>query len=440
VGGFTVSPDGKWLLYRSGTKLRLVSTEKKPESQEETPGRKSGWVAPYRLKVEIEPRSEWEQMAREAWRLMQQHFWYGQAEIDWAGIYQRYQPLLARLGSRSELSDWLWELQGELGTSHAYEQGGDYQPEPNFPQGKLGISWSWDGKGYRVDQIVQGDCWNKEQRNPAQQPGHALQVGDRVTHIQGQPLRPDQPPEALLVHTARHEIELTLRRKKETKKVSLRPLRHEFALRYRAWVEGNRRWVHQKSDGKVGYLHVPNMGPLGFSEFHRGYYSEVSRPALIVDVRYNGGGNVSGLLLEKLSRRILGWDVPRYGQPITYPMEAPRGPLIALTNEMAGSDGDIFSHCFKLMKLGPLVGTRTWGGVIGIWPRHRLVDGSQTTQPEFAFWFEDVGWKVENYGTDPDHIVENAPQHYLEGRDPQLQRALEIVLQQPYQENFRAPR
>ena len=139
-------------------------------------------------------------------------------------------------------------------------------------------------------------------------------------------------------------------------------------------------------------------------------------------MRYNGGGNVSGLLLEKLSRRIVGWDVPRYGQPISYPMEAPQGPLVALTNEMAGSDGDIFSHCFKLLKLGTLVGTRTWGGVIGIWPRHRLVDGTQTTQPEFAFWFEDVGWRVENYGTEPDVNVEIAPHDWKKGRDPPPRR------------------
>ena len=440
VGGFTTSSDGKWLLYRSGYRLRLVSLEKKPESNEDTPGRKSGWVAPARLRVEVEPKSEWQQMAREAWRLMQQHFWDGQAEIDWEGIFARYQPLLDRVGSRSELSDWLWELQGELGTSHAYEQGGDYAHEPNFPQGKLGARLHWDGKAYQVKELVEGDCWNKDSRNPSQQLGSGLKLGDLLTHIQGQPLSQEVTPESLLVHTARQEIQLTVRRGKEQLRFSLKPLRHEFSLRYRAWVESNRRYVHQASAGQVGYLHVPNMGPLGFSEFHRGYYSEVQKQALIVDVRYNGGGNVSGLLLEKLSRRILGWDVPRYGQPISYPMEAPRGPLVALTNEMAGSDGDIFSHCFKLLKLGPLVGTRTWGGVIGIWPRHRLVDGSQTTQPEFAFWFEDVGWKVENYGTDPDVVVENRPQDYLKGLDPQLERALQLALSQPSQENFRPPR
>lgn len=430
VSNFTTSADGKQLLYRSGSKLRLVTTDKKPESNEDTPGRKSGWIQAQRLRVQVDPQAEWRQMAREAWRLMREHFWDPELRgHDWEAIYQRYLPLLDRVGSRSEWSDWMWELQGELGTSHAYESGGDYAHEPHFPQGRLALDWDWDekAKGYRVRALYRGDRWNRDHGRSL---GPQLEVEDVVTHIQGQPLQAEVAPESLLVHTARQEIALTVRRgSAKPMTLQVRPLRSETALRYREWVEANRRRVHQLSQGQIGYLHVPNMGPAGFSEFHRGYYAEVHRPGLIVDVRYNGGGNVSGLLLEKLSRRIVGWDVPRYGEPVSYPMDAPLGPLVALTNEMAGSDGDIFSHCFKLLKLGPLVGTRTWGGVIGIWPRHKLVDGTQTTQPEFAFWFEDVGWRVENYGTDPDVVVEITPSDYLAGRDPQLDRAIEITLE-----------
>jgi tricorn protease len=174
-------------------------------------------------------------------------------------------------------------------------------------------------------------------------------------------------------------------------------------------------------------VHIPDMGPWGFAEFHRGYLSEFDRKGLIVDVRYNRGGHVSPLLLEKLARKRVGYDVPRYGAPIPYPPESVAGPMIALTNQFAGSDGDIFSHCFKLYKLGPLVGKRTWGGVIGISPYHALVDGTLTTQPEYSFWFSDVGWKVENYGTDPDYDVDFAPQDYREGRDPQMDFALRLM-------------
>jgi tricorn protease len=186
--------------------------------------------------------------------------------------------------------------------------------------------------------------------------------------------------------------------------------------------------VHQATDGRVGYIHVPDMGADGYAEFHRGFLVEYDRDALIIDVRVNGGGHVSGLLLEKLARKRVGYDFPRWAAPKPYPDESPTGPMVALTNELAGSDGDIFSHTFKLMKLGPLVGKRTWGGVIGIWPRHRLVDGTVTTQPEFSFFFDDVGWRVENYGTDPDIEVDNAPQDYARGADPQLDKAVEVAL------------
>jgi tricorn protease len=172
------------------------------------------------------------------------------------------------------------------------------------------------------------------------------------------------------------------------------------------------------------------MGPNGYAEFHRSYLVEYDRDALIVDVRFNGGGHVSSLLLEKLARRRLGYDFPRWGAPDPYPQESPRGALVALTNEQAGSDGDIFSHAFKMLDLGPLVGKRTWGGVIGISPRHALADGTVTTQPEYSFYFDDVGWRVENHGTEPDVVVDNAPQDYARGVDVQLDRAISIALEQ----------
>ena len=182
--------------------------------------------------------------------------------------------------------------------------------------------------------------------------------------------------------------------------------------------------MHAATGGRIGYLHIPDMGPRGYAEFHRGFLAELARDGLIVDVRYNRGGHVSQLLLEKLARRRIGYDKSRWSGLSPYPYESVGGPIVALTNELAGSDGDIFCHSFKLLKLGPLVGKRTWGGVIGISPRHPLVDGTITTQPEYSSWFEDVGWELENYGTDPDIEVDNRPQDYLAGRDAQLERAI----------------
>jgi len=204
----------------------------------------------------------------------------------------------------------------------------------------------------------------------------------------------------------------------------VRTLESEFGLRYRDWVERNRARVHKETKGKVGYVHVPDMAPRGYSEFHRYFRNEVDRDGLIIDVRWNGGGHVSQLLLEKLLRKRIGYDRTRWMDVESYPMDAPMGPMVALTNEYAGSDGDMFSHAFKLLELGPLIGKRTWGGVVGIWPRHMLVDGTITTQPEFGFWFADVGFNVENYGTDPDIDVDIAPQDHARGKDTQLDRAL----------------
>jgi len=379
-------------------------------------------------------------MFAEAWRLQREHFWAeDMSGVDWQAVYDQYAPLVERVSSRSELSDLFWELQGELGTSHAYEGGGQYRSGPHYQQGFLGVDWTYDGEAgrYRIAHIVQGDSWNATATSPLTIPGIDVAEGDAVLAINGQRVGPKRSPQELLVNQARNEVQLTIEdaETQETRVVTVKALGGEWSARYRAWVERNRQIVHDKSEGKVGYIHIPDMSPWGFAEFHRGYLTEFDYPALLVDVRWNGGGNVSGLLLEKLARRRIGYDFPRWQPPTPYPAESPRGPMVALTNEHAGSDGDIFSHSFKLMKLGPLIGMRTWGGVIGISPSHSLVDGTRTTQPEYAFWFKDVGWNVENYGTDPDIEVDIAPQDYAQGLDPQLDRAiaeaLRLIEEQP---------
>jgi tricorn protease len=230
------------------------------------------------------------------------------------------------------------------------------------------------------------------------------------------------------VHQAGSKVELALTGPGGTRTVLVQTLPDEVPARYREWVESNRAWVHAQSQGRVGYFHVPDMQSAGFAEFHRYFAGECDRAGLIVDVRYNRGGHVSQLLLEKVARKRRAYNVSRWLKPSSYPDEAPLGPVVALTNEHAGSDGDIFSHNFKQMGIGPLVGKRTWGGVVGIWPRHDLVDGSSTTQPEFSFWFHDVGFGVENYGTDPQIEVDNAPQDAAAGHDRQLETALATVL------------
>lgn len=446
VTSFTLSRDGKTLAYRSGNRLRVLRAGQKPEEkfEREKPGRQSGWIDLDRVKASVVPTLEWRQMYREAWRLQRDYFWSeDMSGVDWQLVYERYRPLLERVATRAEFSDLMWEMQGELGTSHCYEFGGDYRPAPNYAQGFLGADFEYDEQadGYRITHIVEGDPWDEKGDSPLNEPGVNVEVGDLLLAINGQRLARDRAPGELLVNTAEQEVQLTVRshRSGETRVVRVKTLRNETPLRYREWVRKNRDYVHEKTGGKVGYLHIPDMGPRGYAEFHRGFLPELVYPGLIVDVRSNGGGHVSPLILEKLARRRVGYDVPRWGKPIPYPYESVMGPMVAITDERAGSDGDIFSHCFKLMKLGVLIGKRTWGGVIGISPKSIFVDGGLTTQPEYAFWFHDVGWAVENYGTDPDIEVEYRPQDYMAGRDPQLDRAIEEILKQMEENPPRLP-
>jgi len=437
VTSFKVSQKSETLVYRSKNKLRVlaISKDSTNKSKSSKPSRETGWIDLNRVKVAVEPAAEWQQMFREIWRLQKEHFWNPEMSgVDWEKVYQRYSPLLDLVASRSEFSDIVWEMQGELGTSHAYEIGGDYRTPPMYRQGFLGADLEYSKKedGYKITNIVQGDSWSSDADSPLNSLGANVSEGDVLVAVGNQNLSETTTPQELLVNQAGLEVQLTVRKKgkKKPQNLVVKALKNETNARYRNWVESNRKQVHDATDGKVGYVHVPNMGPVGYAEFHRYYLAEVDRDALIVDVRFNGGGHVSQLILEKLARKRVGYDLQRWGAPQPYPEESVIGPIVALTNEHAGSDGDIFSHVFKMMNIGTLIGKRTWGGVIGIWPRHHLVDGSITTQPEFSHWFQDVGWGVENYGTDPNIEVEITPQDYAADIDPQLEKSIEVVMTQ----------
>ncbi|MCU0937709.1 MAG: S41 family peptidase [Burkholderiaceae bacterium] len=446
VERFCLSHDGSTLLVRSDKRLRALDPHAGPEKNghgkvDDAPSRKSGWLDLGRIRVSVDPRAEWRQMLREVWRLQRDQFWVpDMSGVDWSAVYARYAPLVERVATRAELSDLIWEMQGELGTSHAYEMGGDHRKPPAVALGQFAADFRMAGEEIEIVHIVRGDAWDASADSPLNAIGVQAQPGERVLAVNGQPVTRVRPPQAHAVHQAGCKAELRLKRPNgSTRDVLVTLLADEVPARYREWVERNRAWVHARSGGRVGYLHLPDMQSAGFAEFHRYFAAECDRDALIVDVRYNRGGHVSQLLLEKVARKRIGYDLQRWGPPQPYPVESPAGAVVALTNEHAGSDGDIFSHCFKLMKLGPLVGKRTWGGVIGIWPRHALVDGTETTQPEFSFWFQDVGWQVENYGTDPDIDIDNAPQDAAAGRDRQLEKALEVALERAGAPGSRTP-
>ena len=434
VSSFTVSQDGSTLVYASGNRLRAVKAGEKPteHTDHDPPGRKSGWLDLGRVRVSVEPGREWAQMLDEAWRLQRDHFWVADLSgVDWNEVRTRYRPLVDKVATRAEFSDLMWEMQGELGTSHAYELGGDHRRPPRYALGFLGADLALDRRGRWVfEHIIDGEPGDPDQSSPLRAPGVNVAAGDTLLAIGGRPVGRDVHPATLLVHQAGLAVEITVgdRSGRKARTLVVQTTTDERPARYREWVNANRRRVHTETGGRVGYVHVPDMGPHGYAEFHRSYLSEVAHDALIIDVRFNGGGHVSSLLLEKLARRRIAYAVARWAPPEPYPEESPAGPLVTITNEQAGSDGDIFTHSFKLLGLGPVVGKRTWGGVIGINPTYPLVDGSVTTQPEYSFWFEDVGWGVENYGTDPDHEVDIRPQDHVAGRDPQMDKAIDLVM------------
>ncbi|HEX7737324.1 MAG TPA: PDZ domain-containing protein [Ktedonobacteraceae bacterium] len=437
VNSFEVARDGKMAIYRARQRLRVFKSSEKPGKGEsgDRPNRETGWLDLNRVKVSVLPRAEWKQMFAEAWRLQRDYFWAeDMSGVDWQEVYERYAPLVERVSSRAELSDLFWEMHGELGTSHAYEVGGEYRRGPHYGQGYLGVDWHYDAEHnrYRLARIIQGDPAESRETSALNAPGLSVREGDAVLAVNGQRVGRARSPQELLVNQAGCEVQLTIEdgESGEVRTIIVKALGSEQAARYREWVENNRQRVHELSQGRVGYIHIPNMVQSGYAEFHRGFLAEYDAPALLIDVRWNGGGNVSGLLLNKLARHRLGYDFLRWDSPMPYPSTSPRGPMVALADEHAGSDGDIFCHSFKLMGLGPLIGKRTWGGVIGYMRDHQLVDGTMITEPECSFWFKDVGWSVENYGTDPDIEIDIAPQDYVRGLDPQLNLAIEEALKQ----------
>jgi tricorn protease len=435
---FALGADHHTLLVREGRRWRAMAVDQRDEKRDDAgdaPSRKSGWLDLARIRVSVEPRLEWRQMLHEVWRLQRDHFWVADMSgIDWPAMLRRYEPLLPRVATRAELSDLIWELQGELGTSHAYEADGDHRKPPPVALGQLAAELQLvpADQSYAITRIVHGDAWDANADSPLHAVGVEARVGERIVAVNGQRVSQARPPQALLVNQAAAKVGLTLASgdgaAQTQREVLVTTLADEVPARYREWVERNRSWVHEQSLGRVGYLHLPDMMADGFAEFHRYFGAECDRDALIVDLRYNRGGHVSELLLEKVARKRIAYNVPRWGRTVPYPEESAAGPVVALCNEHAGSDGDIFAHGFKLMGIGPLVGTRTWGGVIGIWPRTLLVDGTETTQPEYSFWFRDVGWAVENHGTDPNIEVDNAPQDAAAGHDRQLHTALATAL------------
>jgi tricorn protease len=426
---FDVSGDGEWLVVRDGSELRVVPSQRKadPDSGD------SVQVDLSRARFMADPVALWQHAFTEAGRFMQHDFWVADmGGVDWPGVLDSYRPVLDRIGTASEFTDLLWEVVGELGTSHAYIRpratpgsGGKGQV------GLLGADLSRDTGGrWRIDRVLPGESSDPRARAPLAAPGVMVRPGDVLLAVDGRPVDPAVGPGPLLVGTAGRPVELTVGRDGEPpQRFAVTPLASDRRLRYQDWVAGKRQRVRELTGGRAGYLHIPDMMGEGWAHFHRDLRVEMAQEALVMDVRSNRGGHVSELVIEKLARRIMGWDIPRWMTPSTYPRDAPRGPVVALADENAGSDGDIVTAAIRILGLGPVVGARTWGGVIGINAPFVLVDGTAMTVPRYAIWLESFGWEVENHGVDPDVEVLISPQDWAEGRDVQLETAVRLAME-----------
>ncbi len=424
---FEVSGDGTRLVISDHGKLTVIPADRKadPDSPDDRIV-----IDRSRARFTADPAAMWRQAFAEAHRIMRHDFWVADmADVDWDAVQDEYRPLLDRIASRSDFIDVLWEVFGELGTSHAYAFGSAGEPDGGTP-GILGADFERAGGSWRVARVVLGDTSDPRARAPLAAPGAGVSAGDVLLAVDGQPVGPDGPG-ALLLGTAGKPVELTFGSSDggQPRSVAVVPLRSDTRLRYLDWVRSKRAQVRELAGGKVGYLHVPDMVSNGWADFLRDLRSEMLQDAVIVDVRGNSGGHTSQLVIEKLNRKVIGWDSPRGMLPMTYPDDAPRGPIVALADEYAGSDGDIVTAAIRSLKLGPVVGTRTWGGVVGFDDEHELVDGTMMTVPRLAFWFESSGWGVENYGVDPDVEVMMSPADWAAGRDSQLETAVQLALQ-----------
>ncbi|UQN28654.1 S41 family peptidase [Brachybacterium kimchii] len=427
-----VSGDGKQLVTRQGEAFVQIPADRKVE--DEDPARIT--IDLGRLTLRVDPVLERRGMLWDNYRIMAQQYWRADMDgQDWHAMVSWYDEVVDRLVTADDFADMMWEVVAELGTSHAYVMPAPGDRETEGAPGLLGADFrieggSADGSVARlvIARILRGESSDPDARSPLLAPGVAAREGDAVVQIGGRAVDAGAGVGPLLAGCAEKPTEIVLERDGERRRVVVTPLADESQLRYQDWVASRRAFVAEHSDGRLGYLHIPDMVSSGWAQMHRDLRDASAKEGLVVDVRYNSGGHTSQLVTDRLARRVVSWDYPRGEQPSTYPAFAPRGPVVFVTNQEAGSDGDIVGAVAKSMKIGPLIGTRTWGGVIGIDGRFDLVDGTGVTEPKYASWFAGVDWTIENYGVDPDIEVPFPPNEWLAGKDPQLSRGIEEAL------------
>jgi tricorn protease len=365
--------------------------------------------------------------------------------VDWTAMRDKYAALLPFVNNRNDLTYLIGELIGELNNGHTYVSGGERPELHRVDLGLLGAEFSRDPglRTYRIDHILPGENWDEETRSPLTAIGLNVKEGDYLLAINGVPVASLPNMYDALIDKAGKQVTLRINSKPTddgARDITVVPTANEAPLYYLAWVQKNIDYVSKKTDGQVGYLHIPDMGQAGLDEFTKLYFPQIHKKALIVDVRGNGGGFVSPLVIERLRRELVMVEMSRNGGPRTNPPETFIGPMDALVNEFSASDGDIFPYRFKTLGLGKVIGKRSWGGVIGIRNSLPLTDGGQLFKPEFAPYAKDgSGWVIESHGVDPDIVVDNDPTKEFHGEDQQLDKAIEVILDELKTKSYTLP-
>ncbi|HEV2803456.1 MAG TPA: S41 family peptidase [Chthoniobacterales bacterium] len=434
VNTYEITFDGKKMLVKIGKEYAIIDLPKdKIEIKDEKAGKD------FRLKLtgldmKLDRHAEWTQIYNECWRQMRDFFYAPNMNgVDWKAMRDKYGALVPFVNHRNDLTYLVGELIGELNNGHAYVGGGERPETPRIKLGLLGAVLSRDAasKAYKIERILPGENWNKSARSPLTAVGVNVKAGDYILAVNGTPVSTLANIYEALIGMADKQVTLRVNSKPSddgARDVTVVPIADESPLYYRAWVQKNVDEVTKKTNGEVGYIHIPDMGQGGLNEFTKQYFPQIKKKALIVDVRGNGGGFVSPLVIDRLRRSLVMIEIARNGTPQTNPPQTFVGPMVALCNEFSASDGDIFPFRFKSNGLGKLIGKRTWGGVVGIRNSLPLTDGGTINRPEFAPYAKDgKDWVIEGHGVDPDIVVDNDPAKEFKGEDEQLNRAIEEI-------------
>jgi tricorn protease len=359
--------------------------------------------------------------------------------VDWDANFRKWEGYLPDLAHRSDLNYLLSEMLGELSVGHSYVRGGAFPEVDNVPGGLLGADFKIENGRYRLEKIYSGLNWNPDLRAPLTEPGVEVKEGDYILAVDGRELRAPENIYALFENTSGKQIILTVNSQPNmsgSREVTVVPTGSESSLRNRDWVEGNRRKVEEMTDGKIGYVYLPNTGSGGYTYFNRYFFSQQDKEGFVIDERFNGGGQVANYIVEYLGKELLNYWAPRTGPDYTSPFAANFGPKVMIINENAGSGGDWMPFYFREAGVGPLIGKRTWGGLVGIGGTPGLMDGGSVTAPNFGIFSKDGEWIIENEGVPPDFEIEMTPKDVIDGRDPQLERAVEVVLERLQSEGY----